>query len=1475
MSDVPSEFDPVEELAESFLVRYRRGERPALSEYTQKHPELAEKIRDLFPALVMMEELGSVAKPANGREIDKPPASTPIPQQLGEYRILRQVGRGGMGVVYEAVQESLGRHVALKALPYHGLTNPQLLERFRREARAAARLHHTNIVPVFGVGEHEGIHFYAMQFIQGQSLDVVLKEIRRLRSGKASSSIPSPPPGEEIAEAWEELTVSLAHGLLTGDFQTREAPTIDSPLSKIEDGKSGTEKDESEQKSTEATESKNPCDSVYSVRSCSTSDLTTVSRGNYFRRVAMIGLQVADGLSYAHSQEVLHRDIKPSNLLLDTRGTVWITDFGLAKEEDSDELTRPGDIVGTMRYMAPERFEGRADARCDIYSLGMTLYELLTLHAAFEDSNRARLMKRIAQEVPARPRKFDPHTPRDLETIVLKAIAKEPADRYQTAAELAGDLQRFLADRPIRARRTPLRERAWRLCRRNPLVAALTLSVALLLVTIAGGSLRVAFLLHQEQEATQDQLDLTKKAEAKATLRLFHSLFNQARASRWSGRMGQRFQSLEALSQAAELLPTLHLEPKAKLELRNEAIACMVLPDLRTVKRWEGNPSSRGASFDGNLEHYARSDSRGNISVLRVDDDQEIMNLPGPGEPAWIVRFSPNGQYLAAKYHHANMNNANQFLVWDWKRQERVLQAPSPITGFDFSPDSRRLAIGFLDATLKVYDLISKTKEFIGLTQRPPVEWFAFHPDGQRLEVARNQRVEYWDLKTGKVGQTFTIPAGVHGRVWHPEGKLWATTSDKGYAIHVWNAFTGQLQAELKGHQAEVIDLGFNHAGDILVSNSWDGTIRLWDPWTGHQLLISSGGTQFSRDDRLMGGFAESRAALWEVALGRECRKLAAAQEVGKGPWSVDFSPDGRLLASGHEDGVRLWDVASSREAALLRLPPMPNSLTAIFDPDGGNLITTGTIGAYRWPIKWAVREGEAPAEPGPASSAGASSSRLAEIGPPQALGNTAGSDIWRASLSADGNIVALADHSHQQAIVLDIEGQPNKVLLHYSHFSIANIAISPDGQWVASAPWGDRSGTVRVFDIGNQKHVSDFPEPNTSNSIRFSPDSQWLFIGNQLWKTGSWKAGPVIEGMQTGELPLPLAFSPDGKILAIAVTGLSSQPVRLVDPLTRREFATLSVPYPEFVRWLCFSPDGSQLAACCSGHGIRVWDLRLIRQQLADMGLDWDLPPYPSVESAAPPKPLRVKVTGGDLARPQTAASPHDQLALYSLAIALAPLSVHPDPYHWRGHVYERLGKPQQAIDDFSAALRLLPPPANPKLQAHLHFVRARNYRQLKDYEQAIADLEKALEFAPQAADACNDLAWLYATGPENLRNPKKALSLAKSAVDLNPKRRELLNTLGVVYYRLGQYPEAIETLESSLRHNGGRSDAFDLFFLAMCYARLDKAAKATECYNRATKWVQEHQGQLSQEHAEELTNFRAEADAVLAKSGAGKEDK
>jgi serine/threonine protein kinase len=441
------------ELAEEFLERRRRGEEPPIGEYVDRHPDLADEIREVFPAMLMVEDVAVADESLHSGGGAAPPGG-PAPAtlgRLGDFRIIREVGRGGMGVVYEAEQISLGRHVALKVLPHHGAAGSTQLRRFLFEARAAARLHHTNIVPVYAVGAQDGAHYYAMQFIQGQGLDVVFAELRADAEGSAT------------------MTLSATASLMTGASESGPGAAV-------------------------VTGAARPP----AVRGTAGPPSTTPrGRMPYFRSVARVGRDVAEALAYAHDQGIVHRDIKPSNLLLDANGTVWITDFGLATGEGAGDLTETGDVVGTLRYMAPERLDGWSDPRSDVYSLGATMYELLTLRAIYDESNRARLMKLVAHQAPTSPRKVDPTIPRDLETIVLKAIAREPAHRYGSAGQMAEDLRRYLEGRPILARRIGPVERVLRWSRRNPAVAA---SLAAVLLVLSLASVGMALLWRRADE---------------------------------------------------------------------------------------------------------------------------------------------------------------------------------------------------------------------------------------------------------------------------------------------------------------------------------------------------------------------------------------------------------------------------------------------------------------------------------------------------------------------------------------------------------------------------------------------------------------------------------------------------------------------------------------------------------------------------------------------------------------------------------------------------------------------------------------------------------------------------------------------------------------------------------------------------------------------------------------------------------------
>jgi serine/threonine protein kinase len=501
-SESSSDRNPVEALADDFLRRQRGGERPTLEEYCRCHPELADEIREVFPVLIRMEDLRSDGPEESTGGMGVHTATRLA--RLGDYRILREVGRGGMGVVYEAEQESLGRRVALKVLPDAALSDAKQVLRFEREARAAARLHHTNIVPVFGVGKDEGHHYYVMQFIPGMGLDAVLDELRRLRRGQGGAS-----PSEPRAMSRSAVSaVEVAQAIVTGRFLPAErangAPSPDTTLA-------ATDSAPLDYRAAVARQSEDS--SVISLPGASAESLARSDPDRtIFRSVARIGLQVAEALEYANRQGILHRDVKPSNLLLDPKGNVWVADFGLAKASDTEDLTHSGDIIGTVRYMAPERFAGKCDARSDVYALGLTLYELLALRPAFASPDRHELMRRVMSEQPERLRGLVPHLPRDLETVVHKAIAREPIQRYPSAAALAEDLQRFLDDKPIKARRVTAVEQAWRWARRNPAVAALAAS---LLVALVVGLVGVTWQWRQAAANLAVAVSANRKAQAR------------------------------------------------------------------------------------------------------------------------------------------------------------------------------------------------------------------------------------------------------------------------------------------------------------------------------------------------------------------------------------------------------------------------------------------------------------------------------------------------------------------------------------------------------------------------------------------------------------------------------------------------------------------------------------------------------------------------------------------------------------------------------------------------------------------------------------------------------------------------------------------------------------------------------------------------------------------------------------------------
>ena len=1105
--------DPLEALAEEFLDRMRCGERPAVSEFLARAPERAGELGELLSALLLVEDVKLHADATSAAGEAGLPGGGPALERLGDFRILRELGRGGMGIVYEAQQESLNRHVAIKVLAPGTARSPQIIERFLREAKAAAQLHHTNIVPVFSVGECQGLHYYAMQFIRGLSLDKVLKEVRRLKDRAPAG------PADEATAIHPALAVA-------------------------------TDSDE-----------------------------------RYARSVARIGLQVAQALAYAHQQGTLHRDIKPSNILLDVHGVAWVTDFGLAKAVDDEDLTRTGDLVGTIRYMAPERFRGLCDGRSDEYSLGLTLYELLALRPAFDASDREGLLYQVNRVELPRLRRLNPAIPVDLETIVHKAIEKEAEHRYDYVAELAEDLHSFLEDRPIAARRVSSTERLTRWARRNPGLAtlgtALAGMLALVVVVIVVADLR----LRRQHEATMTNLRRAELAEGDAVSKLQDSYVANARAGRRSRFAGQRFEGLRSIRAAA----LLDQPGNRLLELRNEAIACLALPDLRPVRTWEDGPQGGflGVDFDPSSGRMARGTPRGDVLIRSTDPRGDEVRLPGNGLRVVMVRFSRDGRYLAVKHEE---RGEVVLVVWDTRRAAKLLEVPAGVHGdaVDFHPDGRMLAAGRRDGSIFLYNL-DERREVRRFPPGPVPHHIRFDSTGGRVvtvsPVARDG-IQVRNVKDGTIAASWAFPESGHSVDWHPEDR-WIAVGGEFGTIRLLDARDASRPPRtIRAHDGAVVALAFHPGGRLLASASWDGTMRLWDIRSAEQLVRcpfpEARPLRFSRDGQFVGpGLNGASAWSWEVAEGVECRSLPGAEGSGARTWSADFFAGTGVLASAGDTGVRL-EVPGGGVSAFVALP---GTVAIAAAPDGSFLITSGATGLLRWPVR--------------RSAAGD-----LRVGPPEPLGSLAGLPTGRVRLGRDGRTLAVVlDSEVGRVVVLDLRGRDPPITLA-GHPNLERLDLSPDGHWVATGTW--RGNGVKVWDVRRGALAREINVEGSAD-VLFSPDGRSLVTASgdeyAIWDLSSWTRRLQLPRSQATSLPGHVAFNPVGGVLAIART---RNLVQLVDAESGRELATLETPEPKNVSALGFSPDGRLLAVALDAIGIQVWDLATIGRGLESLGLHW-----------------------------------------------------------------------------------------------------------------------------------------------------------------------------------------------------------------------------------------------------------------------------
>ena len=1240
MNQDSDQLSPVELLAEEFLERQQRGENPTIREYCERHPELSDEIRDVFEAVAMIEDLKAGSGDVTGESPSKARLSPKILRQVGDYRILREIGRGGMGVVYEAEQESLERRVALKVLPRSAAGDQNSLLRFQREARAAARMHHTNIVPVFEVGEDEELVFYAMQLIQGQGLDLVIDDLRNLRSEYIQRE--NIKRGSSAESKKIDVPNSLAASLVTGRFQHENlagsdgdrSPDVTEQSAAVSRAKSAAKPlaysatpQSSEPAMTETVASSGS--SSVSVTLPGQSEVSTAdsNRSAYFRSVAEIGLQTARALGYAHARGIIHRDIKPSNLILDTTGVVWVTDFGLAKTSDS-AMTHTGDILGTIRYMSPERFRGQCDVRADIYAVGLTLYEMLVLQPAFESADRLQLIDLVTKTDPPSPRSIDSRVPRDLETIVLKSIDKDVKRRYQSADELADDLQRFIDDEPIRARRVSLPERYSRWSRRNPLLSA-TLAVAMLaLVTTTVLSFAVA---SKERQRAQQQLAFSDKLAAS------HRVVEQERENAVLAK-----EQAEVVSEANRQQAYISTIQAVSQSLGNRHSSARQAE--RLLAKWI--PDSGEKDYRDFAWRYFWSQTVGHSDQLALPATRLAFTESGDlltFSQDHVYRWRLNGQQLeqlsatrvcdrdhsitmcefSRHGKHFMITNSQDTRIFDLQSQtmgEPILTRPR--TRLDVSPD-RRLA-GLLDSStnqLHVWDFARA--EFVRTIEDVDSEAaddFALSPDGQTIVFrdGRDLRIQGSDgtLQTHAINNAF----GLGGLQTSPDGRF-AALGDAAGKLNLIDLRSSRW-TPIAATQSRISITRFSPDSTRIAVGDSSGTIAVYDVIKAEEIFRRQAHSSmvralvFADNSETLASSSSDFTRVWNVSESTEFAQIDAPTE-GDIPWNLDQGEDGALLVAGRRItgseidqqsvsiGDRVVGIAEGKSGSMTDTTSMSyRDAHELLKGESGTIVqlkleTTTTAApetrvviCKRYPKTYEhiIRVVQFSKDGMWISNAGRLGSNLWRVGESSpTLELPSG---YAAAISADSRLAAFDDTLARSVNIVQTNALDEPPVKWYIGALVSDLAFSRDGRFlIASVGIRDNNqeqpGAIKIWDCKQLKEAHQIKAHGQSvNAVAVSPDDRTLATAGsdktiQLWNRDDWTPRHSIETRGTVR---QLLFTPDGKSLIAAIDNQIS-----IWDVDSGELLYLLEGHNAMVRGLSLANDGTLASAAWDGT-VRLW---------------------------------------------------------------------------------------------------------------------------------------------------------------------------------------------------------------------------------------------------------------------------------------------